>query len=160
MVLPAFAETMRMIGARKGNVIDRGDMEKILQDAVRASIASEKKITLWLQNWTSEIFDPPADYALDWSAHFDRPTRRVPSPETWNDELILQLQALNKKILKDRKERLIRFRGKCTLSSGIALGAVFPTVGAGHSRYRSHRRRMTGGPTRHQSVPMICRRRF
>jgi len=129
MVLPAFAETMRMIGARKGNVIDRGDMEKILQDAVRASIASEKKITLWLQNWTSEIFDPPADYALDWSAHFDRPTRRVPSPETWNDELILQLQALNKKILKDRKERLIRFRGKCTLSSGIALGAVFPTVG-------------------------------
>jgi len=129
MVLPAFAETMRTIGARKGNVIDRADMEKILQDAVRASIASEKKITLWLQNWTCETFDAPADYSLDWSAHFDRPTRKVPSPEIWNNDLIPQLEAIKKKILKERQERLIRFRGKCALSSGIALGATFPTVG-------------------------------
>jgi SMODS-associated and fused to various effectors sensor domain len=96
---------------------------------VASGIASEKKMTLWLQNWTSEIFDPAADYALDWSAHFDRPTRKVPSPETWNNELIPQLEVLKKKIVKDRKERLIRFRGKCALSSGVALGAVFPTVG-------------------------------
>lgn len=129
MVLPAFSETMRMIGARKGNVIDRADMEKILQDAVRTGIASEKKLTLWLQNWTSETFDVPADYSLDWSSHFDRPTRGVPSPERWNNELIPQLEALKKELLKVRKERLIQFRGKCALSSGVALGAVFPTVG-------------------------------
>jgi hypothetical protein len=129
MVLPAFAETMRMIGARKGNVIDRADMEKVLKNAVRASIASEKKITLWLQNWTSETFDVPADYSLDWSSNFDRPTRRVPSPDQWNDELIPQLEAVKKEILKARTERLIQFRGKCALSSGIALGAIFPTVG-------------------------------
>ena len=128
MVLPAFAETMRMIGARKGNVIDRADMEKILQDAVRATIASEKKITLWLQNWTSETFDVAADYSLDWSSQFDRPTRGVPSPEQWNKELIPQLEALKKEISKGRKERLIQFRGKCALSTGVALGAVFPTV--------------------------------
>jgi hypothetical protein len=129
MVLPAFAETMRMIGARKGNVIDRADMEKILQDAVKASIASEKKVTFWLQNWTREIFDVAADYSLDWSSHFDRPTRGVPSPEQWNNELIPQLEAVKKEILKERKERLIQFRGKCALSSGVALGTVFPTVG-------------------------------
>jgi hypothetical protein len=129
MVLPAFAETMRMIGARKGSVIDRADMEKLLADAVTASIASEKKITLWLQNWTSETFDVPADYSLDWSAAFDRPTRRVPSPEQWNNELIPQLETLKKEILKGRQERLIQLRGKCALSSGVALGAVFPTVG-------------------------------
>lgn len=129
MVLPAFAETMRMIGARKGNVIDRTDMEKILQDAVRATIASEKKITLWLQNWTSETFDVPADYSLDWSSNFDRSTRGVPSPEQWNNELIPQLETIKKEISKGRKERLIQFRGKCALSSGVALGAVFPTVG-------------------------------
>jgi hypothetical protein len=129
MVQPAFAEMMRAISAKKGVTLSRADIETLLRAAVTAGIASEKKITLWLQNWTSEIFDPPADYALDWSACFDRQTRRVPSPDTWNNDLIPQLEVIKKKILKDRKERLIRFRGKCALSSGIALGAMFPTVG-------------------------------
>lgn len=129
MVQPAFAEMMRAITAKKGVSVSRAEIETLLRAAVAAGIASEKKITLWLQNWTSEIFDAPADYAVDWSAHFDRPTRKVPSPEMWNNELVPQLEGLKKKILKDRKERLIRFRGKCALSSGIALGAVFPTVG-------------------------------
>jgi len=129
VVLPAFAETLRMIGARKGSVIERAEIEKLLRDSVAAAIAGEKKVTLWLQNWTSETFDIPADYALDWSQHFDRPTRKVPPPEIWDGQLIPELNALKKKILSERKERLIRFRGKCTLSSGVALGAVFPTVG-------------------------------
>jgi hypothetical protein len=129
MVQPAFAEVMRAIGAKKGVVLERAEIEALLTAAVAAGIAGEKKITLWLQNWTSESFDPPADYALDWSSHFDRPTRGVPSPETWDNELLPQLQALKKKLLAERKERLIRFRGKCALSTGVALGAVFPTVG-------------------------------
>jgi len=41
---------MRAIGARKGSTLSRSEMEKILHDAVTSSIASEKKITLWLQN--------------------------------------------------------------------------------------------------------------
>jgi hypothetical protein len=129
MVQPAFAEIMRAIGANKGSVLERAEIERLLREAVAAGIAGEKKLTFWLQNWTSESFDPPADYALDWSSHFDRATRKVPSPETWNKELIPELDALKKKLLVERKERLIRFRGKCALSSGVALGAVFPTVG-------------------------------
>src|SRR5260370_25598598 len=129
MVQPAFAEVMRAIGAKNGIVLERADIETLLRAAVAAGVAGEKKITVWLQNWSSETFDPPADYSLDWSSHFDRPTRRVPSPESWKDELIPQLETLKKKIQKERKERLIRFRGKCALSSGIALGAIFPTVG-------------------------------
>jgi SMODS-associated and fused to various effectors sensor domain len=129
MVQPAFAEIMRAIGAKKGVVLERAEIETLLQAAVAAGVAGEKKITLWLQNWTSESFDPPADYALDWSSHFDRATRRVPSPETWSKELIPELEALKKKLLAERKERLIRFRGKAALSTGVALGAVFPTVG-------------------------------
>ena len=129
MVQPAFAELIRGIGAKKGVVLERSELETLLRAAVAISVAGEKKITLWLQNWTSESFEPPADYELDWSSHFDRPTRGVPSAETWNSELIPQLQALKKKLLAERKERLIRFRGKCTLSTGVALGAVFPTVG-------------------------------
>jgi hypothetical protein len=129
MVLPAFAETLREIGARKGSVIERAEIEKILQAAVALGVAAEKKITLWLQNWASETFDVPADYKLDWSAYFDRATRKVPSPGIWNKELLPELNALKKKMLSERQERLIRFRGKCTLSSGVALGAIFPTVG-------------------------------
>jgi hypothetical protein len=129
MVQPAFAEVVRAIGANKGVVLERAEIEKLLRAAVLASVAGEKKITVWLQNWTSESFDPPADCSLDWSPYFDRPTRKVPSPETWNNELIPALFSLKKKLSAERKERLIRFRGKCALSTGIALGAVFPTVG-------------------------------
>jgi hypothetical protein len=129
MVQPAFAEIMRAIGAKKGVVLERSEIETLLQAAVAAGIAGEKKITVWLQNWTNESFEPPADYALDWSSHFDRATRKVPSPETWNKELIPQLEAFKKKLLAEGKERLVRFRGKCALSTGVALGAVFPTVG-------------------------------
>ena len=128
-VVPAFAETMRKIGASKGLVLERAEIEKILFDAVASSIASEKKITLWLQNWTSEIFDVPADYSLDWSESFARSQRQVPTPERWNNELIPQLETLKQQLLKERKERLLRFRGKCALSSGVALGAMFTTVG-------------------------------
>ncbi len=129
MVQPAFAEILRAIGASKGNVLERAEIERLLRAAVVAGVAGEKKITVWLQNWTSESFDPPADYSLDWSPHFDRSTRKVPSPETWNNELIPELIALKKKMLTERKERVVRFRGKCALSSGVALGAIFPTVG-------------------------------
>jgi SMODS-associated and fused to various effectors sensor domain/Cap4 dsDNA endonuclease len=129
MVQPAFAEMLRAIGAKKGVTLNREEIETLLRTAVATGIAGEKKITVWLQNWTSECFERPADYALDWSSHFDRATRKVPPPETWKNDLIPQLETLRKKILKERKERLIRFRGKCTLSSGIALGAIFPTVG-------------------------------
>lgn len=129
MVQPAFAEIMRAIGAKKGVVLERNEIEALLRAAVAAGITGEQKMTLWLQNWTSESFDVPADYALDWSGHFDRSTRRVPLPKKWDGQLIPELNALNKKILGERKERLIRFRGKCALSSGVALGSVFPTVG-------------------------------
>lgn len=129
MVAPAFAELIRGIGAKKGVVLERAEIEELLRSAVMAGVASEKKITVWLQNWTSESFDPPADYSLDWSSHFDRTTRRVPSSDTWNNELIPEVFALKRKILAERKDRVICFRGKCALSSGVAIGAVFPTVG-------------------------------
>src|SRR5262249_7742873 len=34
-----------------------------------------------------------------------------------------------KEILAEKKERLIRFPGKCALSTGLAVGATFPAVG-------------------------------
>ena len=82
-----------------------------------------------MQNWTSETFDIPADYVLDWSPEFDRATRQVPTEDIWDNELLPELQVLRDKIAGERKERLIRFRGRCALSTSIALGATFPVVG-------------------------------
>jgi hypothetical protein len=96
---------------------------------VLTRLAPELGVTLWVHNWTQESFEPPADFVLDWSSHFERATRKVPTEKTWNEELLPQLLALKKTILADKKERLIRFRGKCALSTGIALGAEFPAVG-------------------------------
>jgi hypothetical protein len=129
MVEPAFAELMRAISAHRGAVLDRGEIEHLLQRVVRVGGAEQAGITLWVQNWTRELFDRPADYIVDWSSHFDRSTRRIPSKEVWNNVLLPELRALQQRIAADRRERLIRFRGKCALSTGVAVGAIFPAVG-------------------------------
>jgi hypothetical protein len=129
MVQPAFAELLRAIQGRRGAVLQRSDIEQILRASVASVRAGEKSLTIWLQNWTNEAFDPPADYTVDWSAHFDRPSRRVPPQDVWQYQLLPELEALKKRIVTERIERLIRFRGKCALTTGLAVGAAFPTVG-------------------------------
>ena len=129
MVQPAFAEITRAIASNRGKTLERTVIDGILRAAVLKSLVPEHGVTLWIHNWTQESFDPPADYILDWSSHFERATRKVPPEKIWNEELLPQLAALKKTILADKKERLIRFRGKSTLSTGVALGAAFPTVG-------------------------------
>jgi hypothetical protein len=129
MVQPAFSEIMKAIRSNKGVTLERAAIEGILRSAVLTSLLPEQGITLWVHNWTQESFDPPADYVLDWSSHFERSTRQVPPEDVWNNELLPQFGALKKEMLAEKKERLIRFRGKCTLSTGIAMGAAFPAVG-------------------------------
>ena len=128
-VQPAFAELLRTLQAKRGQVLSRADIDQMLRSAVATLVSPEKGATLWMQNWTRETFDVPADYTIDWSQHFDRGTRRVPTPQVWNDDLLPELKALRERIQRERAERLIRFRGKCPLSSGVALGATFPAVG-------------------------------
>ena len=128
-VQPAFAELMRAIQGKRGAVLERSDVDRILRAAVATVATAEKSITIWVQNWTKETFDLPADYSLDWSAHFDRSSRKVPTQDVWNTVLLPELRSLKDKIMAERTERLIRFRGKCALSTGVALGAAFPAVG-------------------------------
>jgi hypothetical protein len=131
MVQPAFAEVLRAIQAKRGGVLERSDIEQLLRAVVARATGRvpERAVTLWVHNWTKEMFDVSADYTVDWSSHFDRSSRRVPTANMWNDELLPELKALKDKILGERKERTIRFRGKCALSTGLALGATFPAVG-------------------------------
>jgi hypothetical protein len=128
-VEPAFAELLRAVDAKRGAVLTRADIEDILQRSTVSVASTEKAITVCVQNWTSETYDIPADYVLDWSQEFDRSTRRVPTEDVWNNRLLPELKALREKIARERKERFIRFRGRCALSTTIALGATFPVVG-------------------------------
>jgi hypothetical protein len=129
MVQPAYAELIRRVGASKGVVLDKASIEGFLRSAVLANLSQEASVTVWIHNWTKETFDPPADYELDWTAHFDRASRRVPSPDIWNTDITPQLDALRKKIITAGAVRTIRLSGKCALSTGVALGATFPAVG-------------------------------
>ncbi len=129
MVQPAYAELLRLVTASKGTVLDKASIEDVLHATVLADISREAAVTVWILNWTKEAFEPPADYNVDWTAHFDRTTRRVPSPEVWNGTLVPQLDTLRKTIVTTGAARTIQLRGKCALSTGIALGATFPAVG-------------------------------
>lgn len=129
MVLPAYAALIARIGSSKGTVLDKSAIESVLRSAVLADLPKEAGLAVWIHNWTKEKFEPPADYELDWTADFDRATRRVPSPDTWSNQLLPQLATLRKEIITADAVRTIRLRGKCALSSGIAIGAAFPAVG-------------------------------
>lgn len=129
MVQPAYAELVRRVGASKGIVMEREAIEAVLRSAVLANLSQEASITVWIHNWTKEAFEPTADYELDWTAHFDRAARRVPASDAWNNDLVPQLDALRRQIMTIGAARTIRLRGKCALSTGVAIGATFPTVG-------------------------------
>lgn len=128
MVLPAYAALLQRIGASKGVVLDKPSIEALLRSTVLADLSQEASVTTWIHNWTKETFTPPADYELDWTPFFDRGSRKVPSPKIWTDDLVPQLHALRKQIMAVGAVRTIRLRGKCALSTGVALGATFPVV--------------------------------
>jgi len=129
MVQPAYAELLRRVGASKGVVLEKSLLETLLRGAVLADLSHEPSVTVWIHNWTKETFEPPADYELDWTANFDRSSRRVPPPDVWRQDLVPQLDVLRRQVMAAGAARTIRLRGKCALSTGIALGATFPAVG-------------------------------
>lgn len=129
MVQPAYAEMLRHVGASKGVVLDRASIESLLRGAILPSLSAEASVMVWIQNWTKESFDLPADYELDWATYFDRQSRRVPTSSVWASDLVPQLNALRSKIVAAGAVRTICLRGKCALSTGLALGATFPSVG-------------------------------
>ena len=92
-VQPAFAELLRSVDAKRGAVFGRADIEDVLRKSIVSVGSTERAITLWVQNWTSEAFDIPADYVLDWSQEFDRNTRRIPTEDVWNKRMLPELRS-------------------------------------------------------------------
>jgi len=106
--------------------------EKILSfinDALVNSKKSNPVNVLYLHNWELAKFDIDATITVDWTAHFDRQPRKVPESSVWNEALLPELYNIKKELAKTSADRQIIFRGKCALSTGIALGMIFPEIG-------------------------------
>lgn len=129
-VRPAYSALLREVNAARGKTLDRVTIQRLIEQALKdVSESTEAGINLDVHNWTFEKYDREADYVVDWSTLFERETRKVPTAMVWNDKLLPELYALRKKLLKESVTRLIRLRGKNTLTTGIALGIVFPQNG-------------------------------
>lgn len=114
-----------------GTVMNRVTLESIIDGAARGEKPlGEPAVHLVIHNWTKEKFDLHSDPVLDWSAHFDlhATPRRVPSADVWRSDLLPDLRK-TRDVLRANATRLIRFRGKCCLSTGIALGQTFSQRG-------------------------------
>jgi len=129
LVKPVYSPVLREVVNHRGKVMDRATLHALIEDSLSTGgIWTEAAINLDVHNWVGGIYDRPPQYFLDWTAHFDRATRSVPTSETWHDVLLPELTALHKKLAAG-PTRLIKMRGKSTLTTGVALGAIFPQVG-------------------------------
>ncbi len=84
--------------------------------------------SLRLHNWTVESYASAPDYVLDWSEHFEREPRRVPSPEAWQERLLPELIQTRDELLAAGKPKRLRLDGKACLSAGLAFGRCFSEV--------------------------------
>jgi len=124
-----YNKVLRKVISHKGKSITSQDIVNEINSITGVVVNETENVVMHLHNWTSERYEPNATEKLDWSKHFDRDTRLVPDEIKWNSELIPELRSLKKKLLSETTSRHIVFRGKCCLSTGLALGMIFPETG-------------------------------
>lgn len=116
------AETLRQAIAERG-----------LADAHE----EEPDVCLWIHGWARHTYAHAATMELDWSAHFDRDTRRVPTAEVWQTALVPQLA--NARALCERAHAgLVDVRGLLPLSAALAAGYALPAVAGFRLRYEQY----------------------
>ncbi len=129
LIFPVYSSMIDQVLAHRGVVLPSAKLYSVINEALSNSNKKSLSIVLHAHNWTVEKYEPEATLTIDWSQHFDRQTRKVPDSNVWNNELIPQLNSTKQDLAKSTTNRHIVFRGKCTLSTGIALGMTFPEVG-------------------------------
>lgn len=128
---PVFDHLVTFVRSSVRQTRTREDVKAEITTALERTRAatSEDSAVIWLHNWVADTFDCKPDYVLDWTRHFDRSCRRVPSQSVWQEELLPALADVRRGMLESVKPKLIRLRGKACLSAGIAFGNAFPRVG-------------------------------
>ncbi|WP_244239060.1 SAVED domain-containing protein [Corallococcus carmarthensis] len=83
---------------------------------------------LWIHGWSRRQWREPPAVELDWTSHFDRDTRAVPTETVWRERLLPELREARQRLASRPAETVIDFRGKVLLSVPLAVGACFPEV--------------------------------
>jgi hypothetical protein len=135
---PAYSRLLREVESRRGKTFARDEilatLENVLPSFLAPSVvgtpdaAPRPVLGLTVHNWSGGKFDIEPDHTLDWTPYFDRPTRRVPTPAQWDGELLPQVRSIEAAALQERGPGLVRFRGFCCISTGIAVGNIFREV--------------------------------
>lgn len=104
-------------------------LEVIERRHLRAPKVDEPSVSLWIHGWGRRAFDRPPTVELDWTAHFDRASRRVPTQEVWDRELLPELARTREELSAHAGGEYIDFRGKLPLTAALTVGATFSEVG-------------------------------
>lgn len=129
LVKPVYSSVLREIVNHRGRVMGRATLLAIVEGSLSdGGTWGEAAINLDVHNWVPGNYGREPDHVVDWTPHFDRTTRDIPDTAKWNGVLLQELTGL-KRTLSAYPTRLISMRGKSTLSTGVALGAIFPQVG-------------------------------
>ncbi|OQP67641.1 SAVED domain-containing protein [Niastella populi] len=124
-----YSKLIEEVLAHRGKVLEQDKLHGFIKGVLTAPPTLNHDSVLHIHNWTVEKYTPDATVTLDWSTYFDRQTRTVPDVGMWDKVLVPQLITTRQDIAKTTSNRHIIFRGKCTLSTGFALGMAFPEIG-------------------------------
>jgi hypothetical protein len=125
------------ISAVRGWIKEGGEKKRVTRSTIEEAVAkfdlaAPKKgapvVSLFVHGWAKRAFDVSPTIELDWTSHFDRAERRIPSDDGWK-ALQAELNEAKEKLSSVQNGNFIDFRGKIPLSCGVLLGATFPSVG-------------------------------
>lgn len=125
-----YGNLLRKVISQRGKPLLAREIQAEIDLVIAGISVPSEDTVLHVHNWTSEMFEPKATSVVDWTSYFDRDKRLVPDAEVWETKLIPELRELRKNLASSTSNRNIIFRGKCCLSTGIALGAIFPEAGS------------------------------
>ncbi|MGP1372287.1 MAG: TIR domain-containing protein [Almyronema sp.] len=105
------------------------------------AIASSHTLGLAVHGWDEHRANPDPMVELDWRQYCDRSTRKVPSPDIWDNTLFPQLKQAQQTLIEASPNRSIKLYGNRPLTMTLAIGVTFPAVAG----YQFEIEQVTGG---------------
>lgn len=136
------------LGGRRKEVRRVDLLEAIDRHALRAPVSNEPRVRLHVHGWTRTAYSQAATIELDWTAHFDRPSRRVGDPHAWRDRLLPQLAEAATTLRLQPEGHFVDVRGKLPLTASLAVGFSFPEAAG----FRLRTEQLSGGVAQHWST--------
>lgn len=125
----AYSHLIEQVVSNRGKILTGQLLQKLIDDAISSKKTAFNSNVIHIHNWEKGLFEPKANVTVDWTKFFDRVSKKVPDSQLWNDSLIPELVSVKNKLAVKTASRHITFRGKCALSTGIAMGMIFPEIG-------------------------------